>query len=107
MMIENLEAGTSRPIATSNASVIGEEAIRAWLVNALAKLADIAPQDVDPSQTFVQYGLDSMQAARFSGGLEDWLGHELPPSLVYDYPTIETLARHLAVEGVSGNRVAR
>jgi 8-amino-7-oxononanoate synthase len=28
--------------------------------------------------------------------LEIWLGRRLPSTLVYDYPTIETLARHLA-----------
>jgi len=39
-----------------------------------------------------------VQVARLSGDLEAWLGRELSPSLIYDYPTIESLARHLAEE---------
>ncbi len=33
-----------------------------------------------------------------AGELEGWLGRSLSPTLVYDHPTIETLARHLAGE---------
>jgi len=28
--------------------------------------------------------------------LEDWLGLTIDPTVVYDYPTIEALAKHLA-----------
>ncbi len=33
-----------------------------------------------------------------TGDLEDWLGCELDPTLLYDYPTIDALAWHLAEE---------
>jgi acyl carrier protein len=33
-----------------------------------------------------------------SGDLEDWVGRKIDPTLLYDYPTIETLAQHLAEE---------
>src|SRR5205807_2381692 len=42
--------------------------------------------------------MDSVQAVSMAADLEDWLGRELPATLVYDYPTIEGLARHLSEE---------
>lgn len=73
-----------------------EEAIRTWLISELSELVETDPQNIDVRQPFVYYGLDSRQAAILSGDLEDWLGCRLPPTLVYDYPNIEILARHLA-----------
>jgi acyl carrier protein len=40
--------------------------------------------------------MDSMQAMHLSGDLADWLGQQLSPTVVWDYPTIELLASHLA-----------
>jgi acyl carrier protein len=76
--------------------VYSAERIEAWVVARLARLLRVGFPAVDPRRTFAQFGLDSLQAARLSGDLEDWLGRELSPSLVYDFPTIESLARHLA-----------
>jgi 8-amino-7-oxononanoate synthase len=73
-----------------------EETIRTWLIFNLSELAEIEPQDIDIQQPFAYYGLDSRQAAILSGELQDWLGCRLPPTLVYDYPNIEVLARYLA-----------
>ncbi len=72
-----------------------EEAIRTWLISKISELTDVDPQDIDVQQPFAYYGLDSRQAAILSGELQDWLGCRLPPTLVYDYPNIEVLARYL------------
>src|SRR5438132_9896728 len=42
--------------------------------------------------------MDSLQAVSLAADLEDWLGQSLPPTLAYDYPTIEALAQYLAGE---------
>ena len=42
-----------------------------------------------------------MQATRLSGDLGRHLGRELSPVLVWDYPTITDLSRHLAGEHVA------
>ena len=47
---------------------------------------------------FAGFGLGSLQAVGLAGDLEDWLGRPLSPTLVYEHPTIEALARHLAGE---------
>jgi acyl carrier protein len=40
--------------------------------------------------------MDSVQAVNLAENLAGWLGRELSPTLAYEYPTIEALARHLA-----------
>jgi acyl carrier protein len=37
-----------------------------------------------------------MQAVTLTHDLEKWLGRELDPFLLYDYPSVDTLARYLS-----------
>ena len=75
-----------------------EEAIREWLVERIATQLEIAPEEIDVRETFSNYGLDSRTAVGLSGELERWLGRPLLATLVWDYPTIELVAKHLAEE---------
>lgn len=70
--------------------------IEAWMVSYIAELLEVEPDEVDPTIPFDSYGLDSSAAVGLTGDLEDWLGHKLDPTLLYDYPTVEALAKHLA-----------
>lgn len=74
------------------------EEIQVWLVSRLAELLEIESEDVDVDITFDRYGLDSSAAVGLTGDLSDWLGIEIEPTLLYDYPTVEALVRYLAVE---------
>ncbi len=76
-------------------------AIEKWLRNQLAETLNTKPSEIDIRQPFISFGLDSAQAVGLTGDLEDYLGRTLPPTLIWDYPTIEELARHLAQEEVS------
>jgi len=69
--------------------------IVAWIGARLAARLDTPVEAIDPDVPFSQYGLDSRNALRLAGELEQWLGCELPPTLVWDYPTIAELAGHL------------
>lgn len=69
--------------------------IQSWLVAYLANLLEINPSEIDVTVPFNRYGLDSSAAVGLTGDLEEWLGRELDPTLAYDYPTIEALARYL------------
>lgn len=73
-------------------------AIQDWLVAQLSRVLQVEPQAIDIREPFTNYGLTSVDAVGLSGDLEEWLGLSLSPTLAYDYPTIETLARHLAGE---------
>lgn len=72
--------------------------IQAWMVSYLAELLAIEPDEVDATIPFDQYGLDSAAAVGLTGDMEEWLDRKLDPTLLYDYPTVEALARHLAEE---------
>ena len=73
--------------------------IQACLVSFLAELLEIKPEEIDVTIPFDRYGLDSVAAAGIIGDLDDLLGSELDPTLIYDYPTIKALAEHLSEEG--------
>ena len=53
-------------------------------------------EEIDVRKPFASYGLDSVQAVGMSGALQNWLGVPLPATLAWDFPTIESLAPHLA-----------
>src|SRR6185312_14922033 len=88
-----LPAGTSLSVEQTGPA---DETIQAWLIEKLAELLDVAADTLDVHETFERYGLASVDAVGLSGDLEDWLGRSLAPTLLYDYPTIATLARFLA-----------
>ena len=75
--------------------------IQSWIVSYLAELLELDPNEIDLAIPFDNYGLDSAIAVGMTGDLEDWMGIELDPTLLYDYPTIEVLAQHLAEEFAS------
>jgi acyl carrier protein len=101
------ESQDSESVSISGASYSGGEAgsqkksptakaIQAWLVSRLSQVLQVEPRDIDIHAPFTNYGLTSVDAVGLSGDLEEWLGLQLSPTLAYEYPTIETLARHLA-----------
>jgi acyl transferase domain-containing protein/acyl-CoA synthetase (AMP-forming)/AMP-acid ligase II/acyl carrier protein len=77
-------------------------AIQDWLIAHISQELKVNPRDLDTQAPFTQYGLDSAQAVSMSADLEDWLGHSVSATLVYDYPTIEALVRYLAGGGERG-----
>ncbi len=72
--------------------------IEDWLVRTLAATLSLESAELDIQEPLKSYGLASVDAIGLSGDLEDWLGREISPTLVYDYPTVEQLARYLAGE---------
>jgi acyl carrier protein len=70
--------------------------IARWMQERLAPLLRCEPDAVDPRARFETLGLDSATAVRVTLDLEDWLGTTVDPALLYDYPTIESLAEAIA-----------
>ena len=88
---------SSDPSERSNvATPIGPptvDAIVAWLTERISGPLAIRPEEVDTRKPLASYGLGSLQAVRLASELEQWLGRKLSPTLAYDYPTIDALAR--------------
>lgn len=100
METQNLQdsTATSSTIKTDTTKLLTADEIQAWIVSYLAQLLEIDSDEVDVTMTFDQYGLDSSTAIGMTGELEDWMGKQLDPTLLYDYPTIKSLAQELAKE---------
>jgi acyl carrier protein len=72
--------------------------IESWLVERLSRILKVNAADLDVHKPFASYGLDSANAVSLSGDLSTWLGRPLSPTLAWDYPTVHSLASHLAGE---------
>src|SRR5688572_8995288 len=91
---DDLQSGGAT--ASPGGSRRSEEEIQAWLIANIAAIVEIDPKDIDVAKPLEYYGMDSMQAMHLSGDLEEWMGRTLSPTVVWDYPTIDLLAKHLA-----------
>lgn len=73
-------------------------AIRDWLVAKMSEMLGFPEDEIDVRDPFANYGMSSMAAVSLSADLEDWLELRLPPTLAWDYPTVEALTEYLAAE---------
>jgi myxalamid-type polyketide synthase MxaE and MxaD len=70
--------------------------IEAWIVNRVAGLTGVPPQDIDVHEPFLRYGLDSVAVVTLAADLETWLGYRFRSNPLDEHPTIAALARFLA-----------
>lgn len=85
----------------SQSDVFTQETIEKWLVTHLALYLKVPSNEIDIKEPFAACGLDSSVAITMTGELGQWLGYELEPTLFWEYPNIQALAEHLAVESQS------
>ena len=78
----------------SSAATAGQ--IQQWFVDYLSRELTISSDEIDVTVPFENFALDSATAIGMTGDLEQWLGKTVDPTLVYDYPTIQAMSRHLA-----------
>ena len=77
-------------------NAVSAETIQHWLVTHLAQELGFESHDMDVHMPLTEYGLDSLAGMVLAGDLEEWLGVQLSPTLLWDYPVIASLAQHLA-----------
>ena len=56
----------------------------------------LPPAELDPSTGFFQLGMDSLMSVTLQRNLTASLGQPLSPAVIFDYPTVDSLAAHLA-----------
>lgn len=76
-------------------ATIDAAAVQDWCVNYVARIANIRVGQVDPTVEIDHFGLDSAMAVALIMDLEEWLGIELAPELLFEYPTLAGLSQHL------------
>ena len=69
--------------------------LKSWLIAWVAEACETESHLIDPGQTFLSFGMDSVQAMSLVGDLETQFRRRLPPTLAWDYPTIDAMAEHL------------
>jgi amino acid adenylation domain-containing protein len=92
-------ARAARDVA--GAQTPSRENVSAWLAAKVAGPLGIDPKEVDVRRPLASFGIGSLQAVRLAADLEEWLRRPLNATLVYDYPTIESLAAFLGTTGAS------
>ncbi|RKS10370.1 acyl carrier protein [Nocardiopsis sp. Huas11] len=76
--------------------------VQEWLSDRLAVILRIDRDTVSPGATFSELGLSSIQAVELAAELEDWSGHDVPATFVFDSPTIEDAAAYIVGLSSSG-----
>jgi acyl carrier protein len=75
--------------------VFTEEAIQTWLTSNIALYLELSPDEIDIREPFAAYDIDSSVVLSITEKLEAWIGYELEITLLWEYPTIKALAKHL------------
>ncbi|WP_020494993.1 type I polyketide synthase [Sciscionella marina] len=72
-----------------------EAELRDWLIEQLAEVCFLDPEEIDVHRPMAEHGLSSRDAVSVAGELEQLLGAELPATLLWDHPTVAGLAAAL------------
>jgi acyl carrier protein len=88
----------TNPSSGSASGAATAQRIADWLSARVAEWLGIPADEIDPRTPFSRYGLSSADAVALVGDLEQWLGRELPATLLWDYPSVARLSAHLAGE---------
>jgi acyl carrier protein len=69
-----------------------------WCIRFISETFDLPAEEVYLDAEFQSFGFDSTALVGFAAELEEWLGMELPPSVLFEHPSIGQLASHLSGE---------
>jgi acyl carrier protein len=81
--------------AAANLSLRTRQELSDWLTDWIARELKMPASDIDLARSLLEYSMSSLTATILVGDLEDWLDLRLPPSLVWDYPSIDAMTDHL------------
>lgn len=96
--IEKVEVSSSLNQSVNFEVIETSDLIKDWIANKFLLYCKVSIEDIDYSKPFSYYGLDSLKALTIIGELEEWLGIEIPSTLLWDYPTIDKAGDYLFSE---------
>jgi acyl-CoA synthetase (AMP-forming)/AMP-acid ligase II/acyl carrier protein len=70
--------------------------MQSWMIGWLAEKVGIESEQLSPTATFAELGIDSLTAVELNLELEKVLGLRLPPSAAWSHPTPASLSQFLA-----------
>lgn len=74
-----------------------------WLTEKLGELLNRSPNSISRSAAFDELGVDSASIIMTSEALAEFIGREVSPTLIYDYPSVELLAQYLDDSNAQGS----
>jgi acyl carrier protein len=81
---------------SDNGFAVDEAQIQDWLVARVAALVGQLAENLDVTMAFDRIGLDSVHAVELAGEVQQYLGQDVDPTLLYEYVTIQSLAQYVA-----------
>ncbi|AJQ95099.1 SDR family NAD(P)-dependent oxidoreductase [Gynuella sunshinyii] len=99
-------AAVTRTITPPAQNRADQSAIEQTLVNTLAEVLYMQPQQVNREQSFVELGLDSIVGVEWVNTLNKTFGLHMPSTQVYDYPNLRAFAAWLTTELGTVNKTA-
>ena len=72
------------------------QAIRKWLIESLVNATGLQASEIDPRAPFSQFGLDSAGSVQIALELEEATGLPFPPTLFWEHPNIDAMAKYLS-----------
>ncbi|MDU9391296.1 acyl carrier protein [Pseudomonas japonica] len=74
-----------------------------WLSQYLSAEHSIDPRTIRLKTTFSELGLDSATGVALTLDVGEWLGIEVEPTVIFDYPTVELFCTY--VEGLHAQKL--
>lgn len=72
--------------------------IEAFIIEWVSRELKLGSGALAPSASLLDHGVDSVTAVLLGVALEEWLGIELHPEVVYHHPVVAALAGHVAAQ---------
>lgn len=95
---------SERKLSSSNIDFDKYELIQDWIKNWFSKKLKVPITSIDANVSFNNYRLDSILAAELSHDLENYLDETLESTIIWNFPNIKSLAKHLAENIQSSSR---
>ena len=99
-------AAAAGPTGAPDAASRSKVALADWLAGQVAARTGMEPSRVDRQLPLAQLGFDSLTSVMLTGELSERVGRRLPPTLIWDHPTIDALAKFLAGGAPRAERAA-
>jgi hypothetical protein len=76
-----------------------EKAIKTWLRQRISQAISVPTEQIGEDEPLSHYVMDSITLVAIARDLELWMGRSINPSILFDSPTLEVLARRLTDPG--------
>jgi acyl carrier protein len=91
-------AQTNRPSSHTERKHHTSSEIRNWLQQRISAQLHVPKDQVRGSIPFLELGMSSLDAMEVATDLQTWIGRQLSPTAIYNYPNVDSLSRWLSQE---------